>query len=100
MNSPEKNLIKFKNTLATVRRQRDRQVSQDYYLEQLNFEHNGYPWTADVALIAYLRTATTDTVVILDNYNRPRQVDVKSLLTVAQQIHDSVMAEWLAQDSV
>lgn len=56
-------------------------------------EQNGL-WKIDTQFIAFLSSVTTETVVIVDQYNNPVQVNTKELLEVAINTYHRVMTEW------
>lgn len=51
-------------------------------------------WKCSPELMAYLRTETSDTVILLDYYNRPVRVSVEDLLSEVEKTYTEVMSEW------
>lgn len=89
--------------LAEIRARYDHHESKLYlkekYKNSLTFANQGGMWTVTSEFIAFLRTTSTETVILCDNYNNPIEVSVKDLLTQAQSIYDSVMTSWLQEYS-
>ncbi len=70
---------------------------KEKYLPRLHTLHNGGKFTVTINLLAYLRTAPTDNAVILDDYGNPIDVQVKDLLSAAEEVYTTVMFQWNAE---
>lgn len=82
---------------ARFNHQESRRYLLEKYTAQLSFPDQGGLWTANTTLITFLRTQSQETVILLDNYNKPVKVQVSDLLEKAQQVYDSVMEAWLEE---
>lgn len=56
-------------------------------------DQNGL-WKADVATLSFLASVTTETVIMLDLYETPVEVNVKSLQDKLLTTYNSVMSQW------
>jgi hypothetical protein len=70
---------------------------REKYAAELKFTAQGGLWTASRELLAYLRTETQETAILLDNYEKPVKVNVKLLLETAEKNYNSVMENWHAE---
>lgn len=79
---------------ARFQHQESKQYLKEKYLGKLRFTAQGGLWTASVELISFLRTTTQETIVLLDEYQKPIKVKSRPLLLEAEQIYTDVMSEW------
>ena len=56
-------------------------------------DQNGL-WKADVTTLSFLASVTTETVIMLDLYETPVEVNVKSLQDKLLTTYNSVMSQW------
>lgn len=74
---------------------------KDKYSSKLTVAEQGGLWTASPALISFLSVQTPftidDTVIVIDNFDNPVQVDGKALLKKLQDTYNTVMNEWHAE---
>jgi len=71
-----------------------KQVLREKYEAKLLFAHQGGMFRAGADLIVLLSSFDTDTVVILDEFNNPTEVDRPSLLKEAKQRHQEQLNAW------
>lgn len=69
------------------------QLKDKYDSKLIVAEQNGL-WKADAQTIALLTTFDTDTVVLMDTFNNPVEVNRKQLLETLRNIYAIVMQEW------
>lgn len=79
---------------ARFKHQESKIYLEEKYQNSLSFANQGGLWTASIELLTFLRTSTTDTVVILDNYNNPVRVEVAELRDAVEQVYEEVMSQW------
>lgn len=74
---------------------------KDKYASKLIVAEQGGLWTASPQLISFLSVQTPftidDTVIVIDNFDNPVQVDGKALLKKLQDTYNTVMNEWHAE---
>ena len=74
---------------------------KDKYAGKLIVAEQGGLWTASPHLISFLSAQTSytvdDTVIIIDNFGSPVQVDGNALLKKLQETYNTVMNEWHAE---
>ena len=74
---------------------------KEKYEAKLLFTDQGGLWRADPIFIQVLTSFTEEfTVILLDQYGIPTQVNRWDLLAKAQKIHASVMDAWYAEYTV
>ena len=71
-----------------------KQVLSEKYEAKLLFAHQGGMFRAGADLIVLLSSFDMDTVVILDEFNNPTEVDRQSLLQEAKQRHQEQLNAW------
>lgn len=67
---------------------------KEKYEPRLYVLHSGGKFTVTPSILTFLRTTTTDKAVILDDYGNPIRVEVKDLLSEAEQTYTTTMLEW------
>lgn len=67
---------------------------QEKYQNKLTIANQGGYWTITPEWLAYLQTCP-DTIIILDNYKNPVQVNSAELFHQAKLIYESTMSQWL-----
>lgn len=71
-----------------------KQELKNKYEGKLIFADQGGLFTAGPNLFAILQTISQTSVIILDNYGNPVNVDSNKLLIKATKIYTEVMQEW------
>ena len=75
-----------------------RQIALDYlqnkYTNKLIIAEQQGLWKIDTALIAFLETVDTETVILVDQYKTPVLVNAKQLLQVCKEKYYTVMNDW------
>lgn len=89
------------STQDLVNRARERfahNESKKYLLEkyknQLIVTHNQGLWSVTPEFLGMLRNSP-ETIILLDAYNNPIEVDTKILLKKSEEIYNSVMTDWI-----
>ena len=78
-----------------------RKLLKEKYEAKLLFTDQGGLWRADPIFIQVLTSFTEEfTVILLDQYGIPTQVNRWDLLAKARKIHASVMDAWYAEYTV
>ena len=67
---------------------------KDKYLARLILAEQDGLWTVSLDLIIKLKAIDRETVILIDNYDHPVEVNVKNLLAKAEQTYFEVMSEW------
>jgi hypothetical protein len=74
---------------------------KDKYASKLIVAEQGGLWTAGPELIAFLAAQSDftidDTVILIDNFDNPVQVNGPSLLAILQKTYNTVMNAWYAE---
>jgi len=70
---------------------------KDKYQSKLIFAHGNGMWTASPELISILNNYSNSTIILIDDYENPVQVDVVKLLNKTIQVYESVMKQYLAE---
>ena len=74
---------------------------KDKYTSKLIVAEQGGLWTASPELISFLATQSylpfDDTVILIDSFDNPVQVNGPALLAVIQTTYNNVMNEWYAE---
>ena len=65
------------------------------YKGKLIFASQGGLWTASTSLLSQLASSPAKTLILLDNYENPINVNRAELLDSANAIYLAVMQEWL-----
>jgi predicted transcriptional regulator len=65
------------------------------YQSKLVLADQGGLWKITPALLSQLNSSTAKTLILIDDYGNPVQVDRKLLLLKANEIYVSVMDAWL-----
>lgn len=68
-------------------------LKEKYNSKLLIAEQNGL-WRADLATISLLNSFTTKTLVLIDTFENPIEVDRKKLLVKLKEVYVTVMTEW------
>lgn len=71
-----------------------KQQLHEKYNAKLIFADQGGLWTANTILLSQLNSFTSDTIVMLDNYENPIKINRLSLYHKAQSLYIEIMAEW------
>jgi hypothetical protein len=79
---------------ARFQHQESKQYLREKYQARLKFSEQGGLWTASPEFITFLRTTTAESIIMLDEYQKPLQVQVQTLLTRAESVYHDTMAEW------
>lgn len=69
---------------------------QEKYTNQLSLAAQGGLWTISPELIAYLKMADEETILV-DNYNHPVRVNSAELLHTLQTHYKTVTESWLSE---
>lgn len=90
------------NTLLADAKARFSHNSAKHYLKEkynskLTFADQGGLWKADKETISLLNSFDDDTVIIMDTFENPVQVDRKELLHKLTSIYNQTMASWLEE---
>ena len=74
---------------------------KDKFSSKLIVAEQGGLWTASPELISFLATQSylpfDDTVILIDNFDNPVQVNCPALLAVLQKTYNTVMNDWHAE---
>ena len=70
---------------------------KDKYESKFIIADQGGLWKANQTTIAFLNATTDDTVIIIDNFDNPVQVNRVALLTLLSETYSRVMTEWHAE---
>lgn len=70
---------------------------KDKYLAKLILAEQGGLWNINLGFITNLKSINKETVILVDNYDNPVEVNVKNLLDKAEQTYDQVMTEWFTE---
>lgn len=68
---------------------------KDKYQSKLTIADQGGLWLISPELLSQLNSSTSETIILVDQYENPVEVDRKSLLTKANEIYVTVMEDWL-----
>jgi hypothetical protein len=71
-----------------------KQYLKDKYQSRLTFADQGGLWISSPTLLSHLVSSTTDSLVLLDEYENPIKVDRIILLKKANEIYTTVMEQW------
>lgn len=74
-----------------------RRTLREKYQAKLTFAYAGGMWVAGPELLVMLATCPDETAVLLDLYETPVKVDVRSLELAAQQRWQEQMNAWLEE---
>lgn len=72
-----------------------KQVLKEKYEAKLLFAESGGMWNANPELIALLSAFSEDTIVLIDTYGNPCQVNRESLLQKGKERFQEQMNAWL-----
>lgn len=64
------------------------------YKNQLLIAHSEGLWSITPEFLSMLRNSP-ETIILLDNYNNPIEVNTKELLQQSEEIYNSIMSAWL-----
>jgi len=67
---------------------------KDKYDSKLIVAEQGGLWRADQLTISFLNTMDDNTVVVIDTFNTPVEVNREKLLEVLKATYNNVMLEW------
>lgn len=74
---------------------------KDKFSSKLIVAEQGGLWTASPELISFLNIQTPftidDTIIVVDNFDNPVQVDGRALRRKLQDTYNTVMNEWYAE---
>jgi len=68
-------------------------LKEKYSSKLLVAEQSGL-WKADAQTISFLNSMDVDSIVLIDTFNNPVQVDREKLLTVLKDTYNTVMTDW------
>lgn len=68
---------------------------KEKYEARLIVAEQGGLWRANTNTISFLNSIQMDTVVLIDTFENPVEVNRSELLTKLTETYDSVMREWL-----
>ena len=68
-------------------------LKEKYSSKLLVAEQSGL-WKADTQTISFLNSMDVDSIVLIDTFNNPVQVDREKLLTVLKDTYNTVMTDW------
>lgn len=87
-----------KTLLAESKARFNHNAAKDYlaekYQNKLVVAEQGGLWKADAETISLLNSLTKTTVVLIDTFSNPVQVDRKELLKTLRAVYSKVMEEW------
>lgn len=72
-----------------------KQYLKDKYESKLTLADQGGLWRITPSLLSQLNSSTAKTLILIDDYGNPVQVDRKLLLLKANEIYVNVMDAWL-----
>jgi hypothetical protein len=84
----------IKDTKARFNHNASKQQLKEKYQAKLLVADQGGLWKASPLLLSQLNSSSAKTLIILDEYENPIQIDRNSLLTKLNSIYVSVMEEW------
>lgn len=67
---------------------------QDKFDSKLIVADQGGLWRANSETINFLNSFNTETVILIDTFQNPVQVNRKDLLTKLQTVYTEVMSDW------
>lgn len=70
---------------------------KEKYETRLIVAEQGGLWRANLETINFLNSSSTETVILIDTFENPVQVNRKELLAKLTETYESVMQEWLAE---
>ena len=70
---------------------------KEKYEARLIVAEQGGLWKANINTISFLNSIQTDTVVLIDTFENPVEVNRSELLAKLTETYDSVMREWLKE---
>jgi hypothetical protein len=72
---------------------------KEKYTNLLQLVHMNGMFTVTIELIAFLSAPSNDTesIIIVDDYGNPTQVDRKKLLEEARKHYNKIMTQWLEE---
>jgi hypothetical protein len=76
-----------------------KQYLKDKYTSKLVLADQGGLWKVDATLLAHLNSSTTKTLILIDDYGNPVEVDRKLLLLKANELYNTTMDAWLYEFS-
>jgi hypothetical protein len=71
-----------------------KQQLKDKYQSKLIIADQGGLWEADTQLISFLNSMSTETIVLVDNFNNLVEVNRTELLQKLSELYNTVMSEW------
>lgn len=74
-----------------------KQYLREKYESKLTVAEQGGLWKADKETITLLDSFDTDTLVLMDTFGNPVEVNRKDLSSKLKDIYKSTMDEWLAE---
>lgn len=90
-----------KTLLAEAKARFNHNSAKDYlaekYQNKLLIAEQGGLWKADAQTITVLASFDDDTIVLIDTFNNPVQVDRSSLLETLKTAYNEVMQEWFTE---
>jgi hypothetical protein len=75
----------------------NKQLLKEKYKSKMMFASNGGMWNAGPELLSILATFDTDTIVLVDLYSNPVQVNRLELITEVKQRWQEQMNAWLIE---
>jgi len=87
----------IKNVKVRFDHNQNKQLLKEKYESKMLFAFEGGMWKASPELIVTLATFTEDTIVLIDMYDNPVQVNKKELLSKTKQHWQEQMNGWLIE---
>ena len=69
----------------------------DKYQSKLTIANQGGLWLLSTDLLALLNSSTSPSLILIDQYNNPVEVDRLTLLSHAEETYNKVMTDWLTE---
>jgi hypothetical protein len=87
-----------KALLSEIKARFNHNTNKEYlknkYKAKLILADQGGLWEINPTLLMFLATTTTEHMVLLDQYENPIRVNVKTLLSKATETYNTVMNDW------
>lgn len=76
-----------------------KQYLKDKYTSKLVLADQGGLWKVNSSLLSHLNSSTAKTLILIDDFGNPVEVDRKLLLLKATELYNTTMDAWLYEFS-
>lgn len=90
-----------KELLKEIKARFNHNLAKDYlkdkYESKLVFADQNGLWKVTPEFLTFLKASTTESLVLVDTYNNPIEVDRIKLLEKADKLYTETMSEWASE---